>query len=331
MLALVTGGGGFLGQAIVRQLLERGDRVRVIARGDYPALRELGAETQRGDIQDLDTLREACQGVEVVFHVAAKAGYWGRWDEYYGINVHGTQNVIDACLKQGVPKLVYTSSPSVIFNNQPQEGVDESIPYPLRYENVYSHTKALSEQLILQANQPNLLTVSLRPHLIWGPGDPHILPRLISQAKKGALMQVGDGHNRVDLTYVEDAARAHLQAADALAPSSPLSGKAYFISQDEPVNLWGFVKELLVRLGLPPIKRKVPLWAARGMGAAFELLYRTLHLPGEPRLTRFLASELALSHYYNISRAKQDFGYSPQYSMAEAMEITLAWLSENIV
>jgi len=331
MLALVTGGGGFLGEAIVRQLLERGDRVRIIARADYPTLRELGAETQRGDIQDLATLQEACHGVEVVFHVAAKAGYWGKWDEYYGINVHGTQNVIDACLNQGVPKLVYTSSPSVIFNNQPQEGVDESTPYPLRYENVYSHTKALGEQLILRANQPGLLTVSLRPHLIWGPGDPHILPRLIAQAKKGALMQVGDGHNRVDLTYVEDAARAHLLAADALAPSSPLNGKAYFISQDEPVNLWGFVKELLGRLGLPPIKRKVSLRAARGIGAAFELLYRTLPLPGEPRLTRFLASELALSHYYNISRAKQDFGYSPQYSMAEAMEITLAWLSENIV
>ncbi len=331
MLALVTGGGGFLGQAIVRQLLERGDRVRIIARGDYPALRELGAETHRGDIQNLDSLQEACRGVEVVFHAAAKAGYWGKWKEYYGINVQGTQNVIDACLNQGVPKLVYTSSPSVIFNNQSQEGVDESITYPRRYENVYSHTKALGEQLVLKANQPELLTVSLRPHLIWGPGDPHILPRLIAQAKKGALMQVGDGHNRVDLTYVEDAARAHLLAADALTPSSPLKGKAYFISQDEPVNLWGFVKELLARLGLPPIKRKVPLWAARGIGAAFVLLYRTLPLPGEPRLTRFLASELALSHYYNISRAKQDFGYSPRYSMAEAMEITLAWLSEKVV
>lgn len=331
MFALVTGGGGFLGKAIVEQLLARGDRVRVIARGNYPRLREMSVETLQGDIQDREALVKACRGVDAVFHVAAKAGYWGSWEAYYGANVRGTENVIHACLQQSVPKLIYTSSPSVIFNNKPQEGVDESIPYPQRYENVYSHTKALGEQRVLQVDQSKLLTVSLRPHLIWGPHDPHILPRLVAQAKKGALFQVGDGRNLVDLTYIEDAARAHLLAADALVPSAPLCGKAYFISQDEPVNLWGFVSALLAHLGLPPVKRRISLRLARWIGAVYEGLYRALPLAGEPRLTRFLASELALSHYYNISRAKKDFGYKPRYSMAEALKPTLAWLANNVV
>ena len=329
MLALVTGGGGFLGRYIVEQLLARGDSVRIIARGDYSELHQLGVTTYRGDIQHLDVLIEACKGVDLVFHTAAYAGYWGAWQDFYRANVTGTQNVIAACHTQNVPKLIYTSSPSVIFNNQAHEGVNESIPYPVHYENYYSHTKAIGEQLVLQANQSALLTVSLRPHLIIGKRDVHILPRLIAQARKGALLQVGEGHNLVDLTYVEDAARAHLLAADALTPTSPTAGAVYFISQDEPVNLWGFIRELLFHLNLPPVKRKIPLSLARFIGATYEGLYHLFPISGEPRLTRFLASELALSHYYNISRAKKEIGYTPQFCMTDVMRITLQWLIDT--
>lgn len=326
MRALVTGGGGFLGRAIVELLLERGDRVRIFTRLDYPAVSALGAECMRGDLLDSDAVERACQGMDVVFHAAAKAGYWGTWDSYYQPNVTGTRHVIAACRSQGVAKLVYTSSPSVVFDGRPQEGLDETAVYPQHYENHYSATKAIAERMVLEANRNGLLTTSLRPHLIWGPRDTQIMPRLLRLARRGALPQVGEGLNKVDLTYIFDAARAHLLAADALEADSPPAGSVYFISQDEPVNLWRWVKDLLAALNIRPIKTHVPLWAARLAGAALETLYHTLPLQGEPRLTRFLANELAMSHYYDINRAKRDLGYKPQYSMAQALEETIPWL-----
>ncbi len=326
--ALVTGGGGFLGRYIVEQLLARGERVRVFTRGDYPELTALGVELIRGDLRDHDAVIAACHGVDVVYHVAAKAGLWGPWDDFYQVNVAGTDHVIAACRAKGVPKLVYTSSPSVIFDGSDQEGVDERVPYPDHYESPYPETKALAEQLVIAANREGLWTTSLRPHLVFGPRDNHLLPSLIERARQGRVPQVGDGTNRVDLTYVEDAARAHLLAADALGPDSPVAGSVYFISQDDPVVLWSWISEFLALLDLPPIRLKVSLGLARGAGAAMAGLYRALRLRGEPPLTPFLASELAQSHYYDISAAKRDFGYRPLTTMAEATERTLQWIRD---
>lgn len=329
MRILVTGGGGFLGRAIAEQLLERGDRVRLFARGEYPHLAALGVECVRGDLQDAAAVDAACRKIDLVFHVAAKAGFWGSWESYYEPNVIGTRHVIAACRNQGVRKLVFTSSPSVVFDGNPQEGLDETTPYPQRYENHYSATKAIAERMALEANRNGLLTTCLRPHLIWGPRDTQIMPRLLALARRGLLPQVGEGRNRVDLTYIADAARAHLLAADALEAGSLAAGAVYFISQDEPVNLWQWIDELLARLSMPAIRLHVPLWAARAVGGLMEMTYRTLPLRGEPRLTRFLASELAMSHYYDIRRAKNDLGYKPRYTMAQALDETIPWLLEQ--
>ncbi len=326
MKALVTGGGGFLGRYVVEQLLARGDGVTVFARGDYPELSQAGVKLIRGDLRDPQAVQSACTGVDVVFHVAAQAGIWGSWQSYYQPNVVGTQNVIAACRAQKVAKLVYTSSPSVVFDNRPHDGCDESLPYPTRYENFYAQTKAMGEQMVIEANAPDLLSVSLRPHLIWGPRDTHLLPGLIARAKAGRIIQVGDGTNKVDITYVEDAAKAHLLAADALQPGSPVAGSVYFISQDDPIILWPWINDLLTRLDLAPVKRRISLPVARTVGSVLEFVYRRLSIAGEPPLTRFLASELALSHYYDISRARRDFGYRPQLDTAQAMERTLPFL-----
>ena len=327
MNALVTGGGGFLGRYVTEQLLERGDEVTVFARGSYPELGKIGARLVRGDLQDVGAVEGACKGMDVVFHVASKTGFWGTWESFYNANVLGTQNVISACRKRGVPKLVYTSTPSVVFDGHPHEGCDESLPYASHYESHYSETKAMAERMVREANdEDELLTVSLRPHLIFGPRDRHLVPRIIARARTGRLPQVGDGTNKVDLTYVEDAARAHLLAADALQPGSPVAGSAYFVTQDEPTNAWGFVNTVITALGIPRITRQVPLWVVRGAGAILELAHRTLPLPGEPFVTRFLASEVAMSHYYDISRAKRDLGYRPRLTMAEAICRTIAFL-----
>ena len=327
--ALVTGGGGFLGRYVVEQLLARGDTVTVYARGAYPELAAMGARLIRGNLQDADAIRAACEGIDVVYHVASKTGYWGTWDAFYRANVIGTQNLIAACQAQAVSRLVYTSTPSVIFDNRPHEGCDESLPYPDRYENYYSQTKAIAEQAVIAASGDNLLTVSLRPHLIIGPRDRHLVPRIVARAGSGRVPQIGDGTNLVDLTYVEDAARAHLLAADALQPGSPAAGSVYFISQDEPVRAWAWINELLTALDMPPVRRRVPLWVALGATTALELAYRTLPLRGEPRVTRFLANELAMSHYYDISRAKRDLGYAPHVTMAEATRRVIEYLKET--
>ncbi|MFN0018592.1 MAG: NAD-dependent epimerase/dehydratase family protein [Pirellulaceae bacterium] len=320
MYALVTGAGGFLGQAITRQLMAQGHKVRALARGDYPTLTQLGVQALRGDIQDAAAVEQACRGIDAVFHVAAIAGIWGKWRTYYGINTLGTRNVIAACRKHSIPRLIYTSSPSVTFAATDQCNIDESAPYAKRWLAHYPHTKALAEQEVLAANDSNLLTCALRPHLIWGPGDQHLIPRLLSRARAGQLRRVGAGKNLIDAVYVENAAAAHLLAAGKLEAGSPVCGKAYFITNGEPVNCWDWINEILSLAGVPPVAKSISYRAAYAAGAVLEGIWKLTGRLGEPRMTRFLAAQLATSHYYNITAARRDLGFEPAISMAAGME-----------
>lgn len=320
MHALVTGAGGFLGQAITRQLVVQGHQVRALARGDYPFLAEIGVEALRGDIQDAVAVERACRGIDAVFHVAAIAGIWGKWQTYYGINTLGTRHVIAACRKNSVPRLIYTSSPSVTFASEDQCNVDESAPYPARWLAHYPHTKALAEQEVLAANDEGLSTCALRPHLIWGPGDQHLIPRLLARARAGQLRRVGDGKNLIDAVYVENAAAAHLLAAEKLVPGSPVCGKAYFITNGEPVNCWDWINEILALAGVQPVTKFISYRAAYVAGAVLEGIWKLTGRTDEPRMTRFLAAQLATSHYFNLTAARRDLGYQPAISMAEGME-----------
>ena len=327
--ALVTGGGGFLGLAIVEQLLARGDQVRSFARGAYPGLAELGVEALRGDLKDAQAVGAACAGCDVVFHVAAKAGIWGRYAEYYEPNVRGTQNVLAACREHGVRRLVYTSSPSVVFDGRSMEGVDESIPYPRTHHSHYSATKALAEQAVLAANGETLRALALRPHLIWGPRDNHLVPRIVTQGRAGTLRRVGDGTNKVDTTYIDNAARAHVLAADALETNPHAAGRSYFISQGEPTALWEIVNGILAAARLPPVTRSVPQPVAWSAGAILEAAYVLFRLKGEPRMTRFVARELATAHWFDITAARTELGYEATISIKEGLCLLEAWLQER--
>jgi nucleoside-diphosphate-sugar epimerase len=319
MHALVTGATGFLGQYLIEKLLARGDRVRAFCRKPTPEIEALGIEVVRGDIRDAQAVRAACEQVEIVFHTAAVAGIWGLWEHYYSINTLGTQHIIAACREQGVKRLVFSSSPSVTFDGADQCGIAESAPYPTRWLCHYPHTKALAEQAVLAANSESLATCALRPHLIWGPRDRHLIPRLVERARQGQLRRVGDGKNLIDTIFVENAADAHLQAGDALSRGSAVAGRAYFLSQGEPVNCWNWIDELLALYGLPPVKKSVSLLTAWRAGQLLEGVHRVFRLAGEPRMTRFLAAQLGTSHYFDISAAQRDFGYRPQISIAEGM------------
>ena len=328
MRALVTGGGGFLGRAIVERLLAEGNAVTVLARSDYPELTSRGVRCVRGDVADRGAVMEVVGGHDVVFHAAAKAGFWGDRSEFLRTNVTGTESVIAGCLAHGVSRLVHTSSPSVVFDGRDQKDVATDPGYPERYECHYPETKAQAERLVLAANGPRLASVALRPHLIYGPRDPHLLPRLLERARRRRLVIVGDGRNVVSLTYVDNAAAAHVQAALRLQPGAPFAGRAYFVNDPEPVRLWEWVSRLLERLGLPPIRRRVRLGFARAAGAVLEALWAAFSLPGEPAMTRFVASQLALSHSYALGPAQEAFGYAPPVSGDDGFERTAAWWRE---
>ncbi|MSU77704.1 MAG: NAD-dependent epimerase/dehydratase family protein [Gemmataceae bacterium] len=320
MNALVTGGGGFLGKAIVTRLRARGDSVASFARGDYPELRALGVNVIQGDLGDADAVKRAATGCDIVFHVAAKPGIWGPYEEYYRANVLGTENVVAACRACGISRLVYTSTPSVVFDGKDQEGIDESTPYPEHFHAAYPKTKAMAERFVLQANDSRLATVALRPHLIWGPGDNHLVPRILARARAGMLRRVGWRENRVDCVYIDNAADAHLLAADRLSPGSAVAGKAYFISQGDPWPLWDLVNAILKTADLPPVTRTVPASLAYAVGGMLEMTYRLMGWTSEPRMTRFLARELSTAHWFNITAARRDLGYTPTVSIEEGLQ-----------
>lgn len=312
MKVLVTGGGGFLGKRVVELLLGRGDGVRSVARGEYPELAAMGVEIVRGDLAEAEVARRAVVGVDAVIHTAGKVGMWGEASEFERGNVEATRHLIEAARAAGVRWFVFTGSPSCTFDGGDTENGGQELPYPQTFMAHYPRTKAAAERLALAADDPSGMRVcSLRPHLIWGPGDPHLIPRLVARAKAGRLKIVGDGKNRVDLTYIDNAAGAHLQALDALARDGAPGGKAYFISDDAPVVLWDWINDLFGRIDVKPVTSKVPLGVVRAVGGVLEGVWGGLSLSGEPPMTRFVAAQLATSHWYDMRPARRDFNYTP--------------------
>lgn len=330
MKAFVTGGGGFLGTRIVELLLARGDEVVGYSRGSYPILEAAGARWVRGDIADENALAAAMRGCDAVFHVAAKAGVWGPRADYERVNVAGTAAVLGAARSAGIRRLVFTSSPSVCFDGRDHVAAANDLPYAARFLCDYPRTKVAAEQAVLAANGAELATCALRPHLVFGPRDPHLLPRLVARARAGKLVIVGDGTNRVSLTYVDNAAWAHLDAADRLVPGAAHAGRAYFVNQAEPVVLWAWIVALLERLSIPSPQRRLSARIAYATGSACEALWSLAGRSSEPPLTRFVARQLSSTHTYDLAPAQQAFGYRERVDLAPATERTVAWLGTQL-
>jgi nucleoside-diphosphate-sugar epimerase len=326
----ITGASGFIGGKIAERLLAEGRRVRVLARRPLPHLEALGAEVILGDLDNREALRRGCLGAETVFHVAGRVGVWGPRREFFDVNVGGTQNVINACREAGVPRLVYTSSPSVVYNGGDLAGLDESAPLCTAAPCAYPTSKAAAEREVLAAHGPSLATVALRPHLVWGPGDKNVVPRVLALARTGRLKIIGSGLNKVDVTHISNVVDAHLLAEGALAqPGHPAGGKPYFITNGEPVVLWDWINQLLRGVGIPEITKHVPLPVAYAAGGLMEGLWRVLPLKGEPPMTRFVAKEMATDHWFDISAARRDLAYHPRVTMAEGTAGLIEHLRRN--
>ena len=330
---LVTGASGFVGGRLIRRLLEQGCQVSGLCRSQQPELEALGVEMKYVDLGDARAARDACSGMDTVFHTAAKVGIWGSMSEFRKANVEGTQAIINGCRDFEVAKLIYTSTPSVVFNGQSLSGADESVPYGADIPCPYPATKAIAEKAVLDAHgqAPGYLkTVALRPHLIWGPGDANLIPRVIDRARRGRLRIVGDGSNRVDLTYIENVIDAHLLAEFSLdnAVNNP-GGKSYFITNDEPIFLWDWINELLELHEIPRLEKSVSFDRAISIGRLMETVWKALRLKGEPPMTRFVASELAKDHWFDIAAAKRDLSYHPRVSMKQGMETFLRYANQQ--
>ncbi len=323
---LVTGGGGFLGYAIIKKLVKANKSVTSFSRNFYLKLKDLNVSEIKGDITDYTSIEKAMHNIDTVFHVAAKPGVWGSYSSYYKTNTLGTQNVISACIKNNVSKLIYTSSPSVIFNGKDMEGVNESTPYPLKFHSHYSKTKALAEQMVIKASSDILKTISLRPHLIWGPNDNHLIPRIIKRADRLIKIgKIGKQDKLVDTIYIDNAAQAHILASKKLDLNQALSGRTYFISQDKPVYMWEMINNILKAAKLKPVTKTIPYSAAWLAGTIIESIYKIFKIQKEPQITRFVAKELATAHWFDISAAKKDLEYTPEISTEQGLLILENW------
>lgn len=330
--AFVTGAGGFLGKAICQRLIAAGVEVTGFARGAYPELSGMGVNMVQGDISDSDAVFDAMKGCDLVFHVASKAGVWGSKQSYFSPNVDGAANIINACKRLNIGYLVYTSTPSVTFAGVDEAGIDETAPYADNYLNYYGESKAIAEQMVLDANGSVLKTVSLRPHLIWGPEDPHLVPRVIERARAGRLKLVGREDKLVDTIYVGNAAYAHILAAINLTEKgSSAAGRAYFLSNDEPITMAAMLNKILACAELPEVDKRVPANLAYAVGTILESIYGLLGKTEEPLMTRFVARQLSTSHYFDISAAKRDLGYSALVSIDLGMVKLREYLKANSV
>lgn len=320
MKVLVTGGGGFLGSAVCRQLAALGHDVVAFQRRPATHLESHGVSSIEGDISDFDALSKAAEGCDALVHTAGKAGIWGKPEDFRRINVDGTSNVIRTCREHSIPYLVHTSSPSVVHAGGDITGADESLPLATEFSAPYPQTKAEAERLVMAANGDKLKTTALRPHLIWGPGDPHILPRLRDKAKGGKLALPAPD-KIIDTVFVENAALAHVMALQELTGTARCAGKAYFVTNNEPMPQGEIIGKLLAALGIDVKIRAVPVTIAMTAGTLCESAWRTFNLKGEPPVTRFSVEQLATAHWFNTAAAEKDFGYIPPTSIAEGLKI----------
>ena len=326
MKVLVTGGGGFIGIALIKRLIAEGHKVTSYSRREYPLHWALGITSIQADIRDLETLEKACKGKDVVFHLAAKVGIWGDYNDYHSTNVTGTFNVIKACRKQGVGRLVFTSSSAVVFDGSDLEGIDESHPYPDSHGSHMATTKAMAERLIMEANSEELKTIALRPHLVWGPYDAHLIPGILKRVGSGKMRRIGDQEHFIDTTYIDNMVDALILAAEALDSNPKAAGKALFITNGEPARVWDFVNSIIQIAGYPPVQKKIPERLALIAAGISERSHKIFRIKSEPFMTRYAIKELITNHWFDISAAREILGYEPRVSYAEGFKYLKEYL-----
>jgi sterol-4alpha-carboxylate 3-dehydrogenase (decarboxylating) len=332
-ISLVTGGGGFVGRALVAALVARGDRV-IVVEPHGTAFRS-DVRFERVDIRDTEALSALCQGVTSIFHNASLVHTkHNRVEDVWSVNLGGARSVLRAAWAARVPKLIYVSTASAVYAGQDIERGDESLPYSQKSQAPYADSKIAAEREILATSgQRGVLTCAIRPHVIFGPGDTRFLPAIVSRAKAGKLrLSVGLGNDKLsDFTYVDNLVDALLAADARLVPGSPVAGQAYFVTNGEPMPFFGFVAKVLAELGLPRIVGAVPYplaYAAAALKEGLDTL-RGGTLNAEDGMSRFAVRYMVRHHYFDISKARRELGYAPRVTLEEGIRRTCRHLRQQ--
>lgn len=333
-LALVIGGGGFLGRHIVEELLNRGWRVNVFdVRKTYEDER---VNFFTGDLRVKQDLTPALINVFVVFHCASPSPLSNNRSLFIDVNVHGTKNIIECCKSVGIRRLVLTSSASVVYEGYDMQDVNEDTPYAGKPIDAYTETKIDQEKVVLEANmdtgveETSFFTIAIRPHGIYGPRDPHVVPTLTDMAKLGKTKYIiGDGENIVDFTHVKNVVHGHILAAEHLFTGSKACGNPYHITNDEPVKFWTFMTKILVGLDYPAPSVHLPYWLLYIVASILAVVSYLLSpfVNFQPTFTPMKVALAGTHHYYSCSRAKRDLHYTPIINMEDGIKDTIQFFS----
>lgn len=314
--AFVTGGSGFIGGALIRRLVAEGCEVRALARSDRSAeaVRQLGASAVRGDLDDVEAMREGAAGCAAAFHLAAFVEQWGKRSDFERGNVTGTRNALEACRSAGVPRFVHCGTEAAILAGQAVVNADETAPLRPDSAAPYAATKAEAERIVREAAEPGFETVVLRPRFVWGAGDTTLLPAIAEATEAGKFAWIDGGSHRTSITHVENVVEGLLLAAE-----KGRSGEAYFVTDGEPVVFREFISEMLRAVGTEPPERSIPGFVAGAVARGGELAWRVLPLGGEPPLTRFALWAASRECTLDDSKARTELGYKPVIGRAEGI------------
>lgn len=334
MKVLVTGASGFLGSHVVDRCRAGGDDVRVLVRGgsDLSYLQTLPEVERVVGALDVDVgLAAAVADIDVVYHVAARVGERGTRAQYVADNVDGTRHLLRAARHAGVRRFVFVSSPSVVGNGRDQPDLDERCPYPARFLNHYSETKAIGEQLVLADNAPGFTTCAIRPRAVWGPRDRlGYLPRLIVKLLAGRLPDMSGGRAvTTSICHCDNAAAAIVAAGTVDAAA--VGGKVYFVTDDERFDVWTLLRTLASTFQAPPITRRVSPTTVAAIASIFDGLWRVPPIARRftPPLSGYSLSLLTLTSTYDLTAARRDLGYAPTVDLQAGLAGLLQWIDDS--
>lgn len=312
--------------ALIKRLIADGHKVTSFSRREYPLHWALGIRSIQADLLDARAIEDACEGMDVVYHLAAKVGIWGQLEDFESTNITGTRHVIDACRSKGVGRLVFTSSSGVVYDGTDLEGIDETHPYPEKNGSAYTATKAEAERMIIAANSDELKTISLRPHLVWGPYDAHLVPGVLKRAGSGRMRRIGDNEHFVDTTYIDNMVDALMLSASALEKNPRAAGQIFFITNGEPARIWDFINSIIQIAGHPPVQKKIPERVALFAAGLSEWYRGFFNVKSEPFMTRYAIREMCSNHWFDITKAREILGYHPRISYAEGFKFLKDYL-----